>query len=247
MALSLGAGYAESGDNMNPKVEELLHLYFSSELYAPIRATFSDGELNWSRNYGGSCDALPSSEFFPLGPDESGYANWSPVDSPITANIITKMERCLDFKLPVIFAEFISFKCLPVINYGIGCLPSVDPDHPLIWLEWCLRIQEQPLFLENPNCIPFVHGLNGRGFLCFDTKAGEIRGDCPLVMLSTDFLDAEEPAKASHVAFPTLERYFDILILYLRYFNSGSWRETDYSTWLRDHGEEPPPKLYFYI
>jgi hypothetical protein len=179
-------------------------------------------------------------------PDESGFAEWRAVDSPIDDDLLARFERFLDCKLPPLFKEYLKYKCIYNVDFDFAILPMFRFDEPLGWLQWAWDRMDR----VKPGVIPFVSGPFTASILCFDVNHAMEDGDCPVLKVHSE---DEVPYRV----FDSFHDYFAFVknvILYRDQYRPRKfeeWLKVDQSTfleledWLRANNLKPPYPEYF--
>jgi hypothetical protein len=173
-------------------------------------------------------------------PDESGYAPWRPVDSPLDDRMIRRFEGYLSSTIPGLFKGYLQGKCLVDLNFEEVVLPEINPLEPLGWLAWVTDAIESYKQVIGERFIPFTYGIYHLGVLCFE-RSSDLVEDAPVFV-------AFRGSGSSMVerAFDSFSDYFQFAIDILEYRSSpDKGRFPHVKDWLANRGRKLPHNVYF--
>ncbi len=223
-------------------VEEFFEEFFKSRHYRPARAVLTVEQAMDATKYPPFLHPMIPIELYDGEPDESGFVRWKPIDSPISASLIVKMEDFLQTKLPPTFVQYLTYKSTDYLDIYAGHLPPIPPYRPLHWLEWSEKVSSlQPFYGNKPYLIPFVPGIAGAGYLCFDTRRPTGDGEFPVVMVNSCWNNGTSLTDGNEVfwklkVFDGFNEYLSYLVNFLKYDRSE--REVSYLDWLRANNHQ---------
>lgn len=230
---------------MNTKLDLFLDLFLKSPFYSPVRAVISQSEAEFACHFLGFEPNLAPVPMLSGPPDANGLAPWMPIDSPISPTMILGFEKFLNIRLPSLFKEYLSFKCLICMDLFEGILPDVTPQNPLSWLEWCAIRRELHFYQTNHWLFPLTYGPARISDLCMDTRRPDLNGEYPIVIVRHYELEKETPRQSNNntKVFNSFEDYFDFLTNWLMYKSNS--HSITFKEWMARQGEPLPPEAYY--
>lgn len=161
-------------------VKEFIDIFLKSRCYGRVPTLPTKEDLEAAAWWPGYTYWVAPSEMV-NDRDEDGMGTWTPIPSPIDRGLIHCFERFLGADLPPLFKCYLCSSCMLCDDLTVGFLPTVDPRHPLSWLEWCLEARGYQPFMSSDRYIPFAWGPATASYLWFDVENPTPDGDYPII------------------------------------------------------------------
>lgn len=189
----------------------------------------------------------PSSFLLADSRDDDGFAEWTPVDSPIDAQMATRFEKFLGCDLPPSFVTYLTYKCIWITAFWYGTLPTICPESPLGWLVWSTSVSRRGgVYRERPWLLPFASTGALDGELCFDTRFPDPEGEYPIIIASDGYyLQSSGEDVLDTPVFDSFLDYVRFLTDHLVFCSLFPRpRVEDFTRWLRENGKYVPPAFF---
>lgn len=119
-------------------------------------------------------------------PNERGWAAWKAIPSPISSLSVEELQQRIGHKLPSLFTEYLTYKCLLMTDFGLVTLPEIRSDSPLREVDRYAQVYSQNQYLHTNQFFPFGKDSRTGHWVCFELSKMDSEGDCPILDIDAE-------------------------------------------------------------